>query len=324
MQACVAGTCGAATAAVPATIGATTGSTTVSGAVTYTGTAAGPMYVVVHGVNGAAYGTFIAAPTSGATYSITGVPAGNWEVAVIIDNNNNGVIDVGDFNNIQRGGGGTAITTIGSGTVSANITLPYTTNNAVPLIGTGNQSNTYYNVNAFMGDGLKRVVGVTLFSGPNIPLPVDMGMGDGNSKFNLYDYIGTVVPVVGDTYQFEVLYSDASTGIVSASVTAVLNSFATGLTVTPPTGSTTPTFSWTVPSNPPVGYSYTLDVNNTATGNQYWYYPNNGQGFTSTSVVYNVDGSATPLSTGTPYTWYLQVRDGNKLNSATAVSNFTP
>ena len=330
MQACVAATCGTATAAVPATIGATTGGTTVSGTVTYTGTATGPMYVAVHNNGGGstftAYVARVAAPTSGATYSITGVPAGNWEVAVIIDNNNNGVIDAGDFNNAQSGGG-TAITTTGSGTVSANITLPYTTNNAVAQIGTGHQSNANYSVNAFMADGLKRVVGVTLFSGPNIALPVDMGMGNGNSKFSLYDYIGAAVPVVGDTYQFKLLYSDASTEIVSASVTTVLSSFATGLTVTPPTGSATPTFSWAAPANPPAGYLYTLYVYTTLTGSQDWYYPQNGTGFSGTSLVYNVGPSgAAPLSvgTGTSYTWGLSVIDSTGLNSATATSTFTP
>jgi uncharacterized protein (DUF2141 family) len=325
--ACAGGTQSAASAAVPATIGATTGSTTVTGTVAYTGTAAGPLYVVVHNNGGGGtpfvgYVTRVAAPlTSPVNYSVAGVPAGTWYVSAVIDNNNNGVIDAGDFSNTN--GNGIPITAAGTGTVTANVTL--SSANSTAAIGTDHQFDgvtNSYSVNAFVNDGIKTVSSATLFSGPNIPLPVDMGAGNGNGKFSLYDYIGTLVPLAGDTYQFKVTYSDGTTAIISASVTAVLNSFATALTVTAPT-TATPTFSWTAPAAPPVAYLYNLNVYPSA-GGAGWYYPSNSNGITATSVVYNADTMAPPLgAAGTAYTWQVKVKDTNSFNSATAVSTFT-
>ncbi|MGH9596873.1 MAG: hypothetical protein ACRD3K_08765 [Edaphobacter sp.] len=53
---------------------------------------------------------------------------------------------------------------------------------------------------------------------------------------------------VSDTYTFSITYSDRTTGILTASVTAVLTTFATNLAPTTGTSvSTTPTFTWTDP-----------------------------------------------------------------------------
>lgn len=329
MQSCVAATCSAVSPAVAATIGPVAGGATVSGSVTYTGVASGPLYVAVHtngggggGGPGAVYVTRVAAPlASPVPYSVTGVPPGVWHVAAIIDNNNNGLIDVGDITNVNGNSGGPAVT-VAAAPVTVNVTLSSAP--AIAAIGTDHQSTGFYSINAFVDDGLKRVTGVTLFSGPNIPLPVDMGSGNGQAKFNLYQFINTLVPVVGDSYQFKVSYSDGTTAILSASVTGVLNSFATAMLVTNPTLAA-PTFSWAAPATPPAAYLYSLNVYPQAGGGG-WYYPQNSNGLPPaiTSVVYNADGKAPLLgAAGTVYTWQVQVKDVNSMNTATAVATFT-
>ncbi len=318
------------------TIGAVTGGHTVTGTVGYTGTATGPMYIAVHDQGGggsfAAYGQVIASPSNGGYYSVTGVPAGTWYVAAIIDQNHDGEIDPGDISNANGNGNGPAISLSGTGgTSTQNLTLPSA--NATVTIGTDHQydsTNTptdNYSVNQFLNDGMKHIVAVTLFSGPNVAVPFDMGDGQGQGNFNNYDYIGAPVPSTSDVYQFMVTYSDGTSEVLSGSPTGVLNSFATGLTVTPATGNGTPTLSWTAPTGSGVPTSYLYSVNvygNTGS----WYYPSNSNGMpsTQTSVVYNTDGSGPALSVGTSttYTFQVSVKDANGYNTATATSHFTP
>jgi hypothetical protein len=67
----------------------------------------------------------------------------------------------------------------------------------------------------------------TLLSGPNISVPWDFPIDTNNNEFvNL----NSVAPTVGDTYQFQATFSDASTQTLPATVTDVLTSFVTGMT----------------------------------------------------------------------------------------------
>lgn len=314
-------------------IGAVSGGNTVSGAVSYTGTATGPMYIAVHTEGGggsfSAYGQVIASPSSGGSYSVTGVPAGTWYVAAIIDQNHDGEIDAGDISNANGKNGAPIVLSGSTGSSTQNLTLPSA--NATVAIGTDHQSTgtppDNYNVNQFVNDGVKHVVAVTMFSGPNVAVPLDMGDGQGNGNFSNYEYIGTAVPSTSDVYQFLVKYSDGNSEILSGSPTGVLSSFATGLTVTPPTGNLTPTFSWTAPTGAGVPASYLYSVNvYPQSGGGGWYYPSNSNGVPSsqTSVVYNVDSTGPSLVLGTTYTLQVSVKDANSYNSASATTTFTP
>lgn len=334
--ACVGGAPSAASTAVgPITINATTGANTVSGAVTFSGTAAvgAPMYIAIHNNGGGgtfvAYVTRIAAPlTSPVSYSIAGVPAGSYSVSAIIDQNNNGLSDVGDISNF--GGNGLGITVAGATT--ANLTLSSAPSTA--QIGTDHWTdgvNNSYNINTALYDGVKRMVSATLFSGLNVAVPLDMKYGNCYGTLCSYTNSGVTAPTVGDTYQFKVTYSDGTSAIISSSVTAVLNSFANGLAVTSPTAAQ-PTFTWTAPTvGVPASYLYSLNVNPSA-GGPSWYYPQNSNGMPSSqlSVVYNVDGTAPALGgAGTcmgvagTCNWQVQVKDANSLNSASMQSTFT-
>ncbi len=325
MSACVGGTIacsgGALSTASSAVAAASpAGPNTVSGTVSYTGTVGGPMYVVIHnnasGTAFQAYITSIAAPTNPQPYSIAGVPNGSWYLTAIVDNNNDGRIDAGDFNNAN---GRSPLITV-NGNTPGNLTL--SSANATVTISTEHSTdgvvNNYQN-HTTIGNGVKQVASVTLFSGPNVAVPLDVGYSYGS--FNIGLETGGVRPLVGDAYQFLVIYSDLTFEVLSGSVTGVLDSFATALTVTPTPSANIPTFTWAAPTSPPTSYGYAVNVF-PATGGNGWYYSNNtafGLPSSTLSVVYNVDGLANPASlvTGTAYKWQVRVIDAANGNTAT-------
>jgi hypothetical protein len=177
-------------------------------------------------------------------------------------------------------------------------------------------------------------VSVQLVSGPNVVTPTDIATCSSNNNcsngfkisFNTY---GTS-PSVGDTYTFNVTYSDGTTGTVTTSVSAVLNAFAANLSPTTGTGtSTTPTFNWTDPANAS-NYLYQFYLN-LGSGGTIWQIPGNdssANGFASTitSIPWNSDptgGGSTPsvssLTLGTNYTWQINVVDSNNNQAITQV-----
>jgi len=212
MSALVGNTESAASTPVQAALAAGTGAFTVSGAVTFPGTATGPLYVgLFDGKNSVIYGKEIPTPfSSGVTYSITGVPAGNYQAFAIIDQNNNGLIEPGDISNVSSNHGGPPPLTVSGNIANNNIaltsavsTMDVTTNHQQ-----FNGSNDSYGINFNLSWGTKRPVAMTLISGPNEALPWDMTVDSSNG-------IGTglpngVVPVAGDTYQFQMTFSDGS------------------------------------------------------------------------------------------------------------------
>jgi uncharacterized protein (DUF2141 family) len=303
-----------------ATAGAVATNYSVSGTVAFTGTATGPLYVAVGDPNSmnmqvAAYPTPASSPAS---FTVTGVPLGSWTVYAIIDQNNNGVIDEGDLRNVNANNApivtvtgnttGAAVTLASAKGTAATTTEHSMSADATPVVG--------YSLQNFLNDGVGRVVNVTILSGKNIPVPVDLAR---ERQHDLWRGLGTTVPGVGDTYRYEVLYADGSSEILTSSVTAVLNSFATALTeTTTGLGSVgQPLFSWTAPASPPAGiWGYSVSLRgNTVSAN--WDYPRDAPMVdnTITSVRYNAGGTATPssLSTGS-YTWMVSVIDalGNR------------
>jgi hypothetical protein len=327
----------------PVTIGppAPVGGVTVSGTVSFTGAATGPLYTgFFNQSTGAFYGQYIASPANTQAYSVQ-VPTGsNYLFVGILDQNNNGVVDAGDLNDIN-GSGSSLPTVITGATSNENLTLP-----SGPAVGTvtteNGQSTTSSGTSQFFGmnvqvKGLaKQPVAVELVSGPNVINPIDMALCGtvGTSCGQGYQftfYLGSTSPNVGDTYTFNVTYSDGTTGTVTAVVTGVLTNFATNLMPTTGTSSsTTPTFSWIDPANAS-SYIYEFQLNDSS-GNTIWQIPGNNanaSGFSSsiTSVPWSttVDptGATNPptltsLSTSTVYTWQVSAYDS--YGNAAAVS----
>jgi hypothetical protein len=137
---------------------------------------------------------------------------------------------------------------------------------------------------------------------------------------------------VGDTYQFQVTYSDASTGTLTSSVTAVLNSFAQSLAMNTslPNSNLAPLLTWAAPASPPASYTYSVGLYSISGPGENWNYSggNNSNGIPSstTSVVFNTDNSASPnaaLTSGVTYDWFVQVSDANG-NAAINTVSYVP
>ncbi|MFH0887580.1 MAG: fibronectin type III domain-containing protein, partial [Planctomycetota bacterium] len=305
----------------PALIGAPTGGYSVSGTVSYSGSLTGPLYVGVYlegegGEEGPPVITCtrIASPaTNGQTFTITGVPNGTYGLFAICDMNSNGAWDIGDVSNVENEGVQITVTT--ANLTGKNQTLSLA--NAIANVTTDHYKDsplTYegYNVDMEVYNGRKLVVAVNV-TGPGLNGITDLRKSEWEG-FNYYLNRETS-PTVGDTYTFNVTYSDGTPGTLTDSVSGVLNSFVASMSVDS-TIPSVPIFSWTAPSSPPASYTYSLYINGPGA---WWYYPDSGTGMPSSqlSVVYNFDDNAEPsaLPSGT-YNWNIRVEDANG-NSAT-------
>jgi len=165
-------------------------------------------------------------------------------------------------------------------------------------------------------------------SNPNVITPVDISncQGCGTVQFQLNANIASDVPVVNDSYTFNVTYNDGTTGVLLGKVTSVLGASALATSLEPQqtdNTSTTPTFSWTYPSSAgSYTYQFWLCCNTNGT---IWSIPgnnSNANSFTNTQIpgslawgVDPTDNSNTPnaanLTTGTQYNWAIQTLDSN-------------
>jgi hypothetical protein len=328
----------------PVTIDAPTGGYVVSGKVTFAGSATGPLYVGFYNQStGSVYATQVGSklkpPTSPASYSVD-VPTGsNYFFFGIIDQNNDGMVDVGDIQN-TNGNNSSAVSVTGAAT--KNLTLP-SSNSIVSLstnhsrypnsAGTASAYNDSYNLSFNVGEQIKLPVAATLTSGPNVLSPVDFGLcaDCGHTQFNFWTSLSGA-PKVGDTYGLTLTYSDGASEAKTAAVGAVLSAFATNLLPTGSGVSATPNFSWTYPASAS-SYNYQFQLRD-SNGNTIWQIPSNNSnlnGFSSsvTSLAWGVDplsgdNSVPLLSTllsGSAYNWQITAQDINN-NSAQIEANF--
>ncbi len=327
----------------PVTIGPPTGGNAVSGSVIFSTVPTGPLYVgFLSQTTGNFYAEYIASPASAQAYTIQ-LPADSYNFFAILDQNSDGLIDAGDIQNASDSGGNKAPTIISGPTSSLNLTLPSANAAAVVTTSHFNSTNSGssiqgYNLSFQVNGLIKQPVAVTLISGPNVINPVDIALcgGVGSScghGFQIFFGTGTTVPSIGDTYTFNVTYTDTTTTTITAVITGVLNAFATSLS--PQTGtstSTTPTFAWTYPLTP-ANYVYSFGIC-CSSNSDIWDIPaNNSQtnGFTSAQIPtaqipWNTDptgSGSTPsigsLVHGTTYSWQIQVQDSNGNSAQTQV-----
>jgi uncharacterized protein (DUF2141 family) len=301
----------------PLTIGALTGANTVSGTVTFSGTATGPMIVAIHPPNGnggiyfTAVGSQASPPTSGASYSVSGIPSGNYQVAVIIDNGNTGAVSPGDFTYGINGGASTFAV---SGATTEDIALP--TANAAALVLTNyfiGGGGAGYGISPQAVSGTKQIANITLMSGPNVAVPFDMGY-DANSGNNVNLANSSIAPIVGQGYGLLLTYTDGTSEILTGSVSAVLgpDNVAQNLTVSSVSGVATPTFSWSAPATLPAFAPFTYSLQNLGS-----------HGIDVSSSVTSVDLASDTynqtLQPGTYY-WQVQVEDANGNTAQSQVS----
>jgi hypothetical protein len=333
---------------IPVTIGAASGANTVSGTVTFTGTAGGPLYVGFFSTTtGQFYGERIQSPMSPQAYSVQVPNGSSYYLVGIVDNNNDGLADAGDFTN-TRATSGPATASITGPATGMNLTLPsknttvtVTTqsNQSTSTAGTGSNYGVYFDLRY----ANKVPVSAELISGPNLMSSVDIGRcaSCGAVQFQYEANLSGSVPSTGDTYTFQMTYSDGSTEQVTGAVTGVNTAYPTGLapqgTVA---GQTTPTFSWNYPSNP-ANYIYQFNLWSVS-GPAIWAIPtsqNSTTGFTNTQVpstsggtgiTWNTDPlggsnipSVTSLTSGTTYDWSITSLDSNG-NAATRTVYIVP
>lgn len=327
---------------------------TVTGSVTIPSgvTVAGPLYVGFFSNTSGVFGTRISNPVVGANAYTVYVPTGKYYFNfAVVDQDNNGLIgNIGDLSNINGSLGNTNIINISGNVTNQNITLSGSKSGAVVVTQYFHQTcqncssdYTGYSLGLGVYPRTKLPVAVTLTSGPNVIAPVDLTLcsdcGDLRAEYTWG--IGSAMPTIGDTYALTVTYSDATTENLTAQVTGVLGSsqLATNLSPSGNTSNLQPTFSWTYPANPAnYVYQFNLFPNN---GNDIWDVPGNGSvgnGFfysdvssgLNGSLVWNVDptnsGNTTSvgsLSSATTYNWAITTVDSNN-NSAQQQVWFVP
>ena len=302
-----------ATDVVSVAVGAPTGLNTVSGSISFPGKANGPMYIGLTTATGTLFKR-IDQPVSPQPYSISGVPTGYCVPFVFIDMNNDGTTDIGDLSTTASNSAGSQAVVTVSGDVSG---IDQSLSDAhvlakVVTVHFGSSSSDLYSVKFEISSNTKLPVKVVLTSGPNAPVPSDLG---GNYTFSLLQPV-SVKPQVGDTYVFSITYSDGTSEKLRVPVTAVLDSLPQNLS-TSGSSRNSPTFNWAAPASPPQDYTYFIQVAQSSVG-QEWIYPSSSLGMPSsqTSVDYNIDGTAslTNLITGTTYDWliYMVDSDGNQ------------
>jgi hypothetical protein len=258
----------------------------------------------------------------------------------ILDNNNNGVIDIGDVSNTDSNGANTVQV---SGPTSQDINLP-STGSVVSLTTSHQQwqnngvSNDNYGLNFDLRAGIKLPVAMEVVSGPGLLEPTDIANYQANRRGGEFQFWQNInaTPKVNDTYGLKVWYSDGTSETVSPTITTVLDSsaFAQNLAIVrgpSPVTPETPTFTWSAPANPPSG-GYTYQFWLGGQNGQIWQVPGNnsksrGLDSSTASLPWGYDPSNMPsvpsLTDGTQYQWNVTVQD-NKGNSAQVQVSYTP
>lgn len=176
-----------------------------------------------------------------------------------------------------------------------------------------------YSLSFGIGPGTKVPVAATVFSGPNLAVPFDLGI-DRNDNLRTPNFTVGAIPRVGDTYLFQVVFADGTIQVLSASVNAVLTASSVAqklvMNSSAPYGATVPLLTWSVPAAPPASYTYVVGLHNQNGAAMNWSYSGgDGTGIPSsqTDVPFNVDGSASSplLMPGSAYDWFVTVQDAN-------------
>jgi hypothetical protein len=318
------------------TIGAPTGGNTVSGAVSFNKTATGPLYVGFYdqgtgSVFAAVVGSKAAPPHSPAAYSVQ-VPTGsNYFFFGVLDEGNSGIINgPGQVSNTNNNNNSAGVVINGPLT---NEDLTLNAVNSVATVSTqaseqinSNGTSTGYGIGFSVNGNFKLPVAVELATGPTpgVIMPADIAnnaFGGNPDRFNFFTSLNGATPHAGDQYTLNVTYSDGTSEVLTVTISAVLNAFATTLAPQGSGASVTPNFSWTDPTNAST-YTYQFQLWD-QNGNQIWQIPgnnSNSNGFASsiTSITWNVDPtnsgdlpSVSSLNGNSTYYWQITTNDTN-------------
>jgi hypothetical protein len=280
----------------------------------------GPLYVLAVAMQGSSSTPFYMgreqSPVSPQSVTVSGLPPGKYVTYVILDRGRAGEYEPTDPSNVFRVSqwkpGPTTLVT-GSAVASAPaVTL--LGGDVVALAQTDvarGSSGDFFGVNLRLGAGTKQPAAAALLSGPGLPGVMDLALDQSSGGF-LLELPRNTAPVSGDTYAFAVTYSDGSTANVNAVVSRVLPF---GGSLAPAgTGGATPTFSWSFSPALPADVQLFVDTSSSGPGGGSW--SSAALASTTTSVVYNADGSAyqAVLPSGGKIAWGLNGLDamGNR------------
>ena len=326
-------------------IGAPTAGYAVSGAVTFSSTPSGPLFVGLFDTSaGRGYAARIINPHSPQVFSVH-VPAGsNYFFFAWLDQDQDGMIDPGDISNTHDNGANSV--PVSGNLQNKNLTLPMANSmvgvqtdrwtRATPS-GSGLATNSGVSVSLVVGPANKLPVSATLASGPHTIAPVDMGqcLNCRGQQFQTSPLISTA-PALGDSYSFNIKYSDGTTETLTGKVTSVLPTTALPDLVSPngTANSKHPAFDWDYPSSNAGNYSYSFWVCCNQNGT-IWSIPgqnSNARAFSNSQVTPPLQWGSDPtdstnkpsdsgLNPGEYYTWSVQSQDQYG-NTATSQEDF--
>ena len=301
----------------PVRIGIATAGVSVTGTVNFSGfTPGGPLYVVLENdkFSRSTHAAMVSAPSAPQAFMISGVPDGGYRLFAFIDQNNNQVLDDGDYRVGDDQGGIVLV----SGNPVSGVSLIISASNAVATVKTNHHKNPSvpfdgYTLDFRVESNAKRVVSASLVTGPFVIGQVDLGTFKGDALQSWLSLPAGDIPALGAAYTINVTYNDGSTEVLTTTVSGVLGDFA--VPQSPAANSTVtsgPVFSWSAPVPAP-SYSYTYSLRlQDATGMPLW--QNDSLLLPSQlSSPYNFDQSAQPalLVNGQSYRWSIVIRDGN-------------
>lgn len=306
----------------PFTIGAPLGGSALTGTVSFPGaTPSGPLLVFAveyayQSLTGTPklYFTQIDAPSSSQAFTLTGLSQGVHGLVAFLDQDDDGELGRMDPSNMP--GSVVYVSVTGSSTTAPSISLGATDGVALALTSHEVSSAGHeYGLDLAVSGGQKWPVKVALTGGPHVSGTYDLGLGPGESPYQFNVQLGSSIPQAGDTYSFDVTYSDGSTGTLTATVSRLLP---TPTLISPlGTGGPKPTFQWSNASTVPTNLMQYLTV---IWSQSYWL--RLGLPRQQTSVVYNDDGSApTPsLPIGATPSWTVTVQDGEGNRASTTAT----
>lgn len=160
----------------------------------------------------------------------------------------------------------------------------------------------------FFADEVSAQIASATVAGPQIePLNLNYTCSIGSCRWFAIAPFGQTKPTPGDTYTFNLQYSDGTSGILMDTIYDIGVGFPTLLS--PKDGetveTTTPTFSWQPPDWGCASWYHLIVFD--SSGNEIWWPAIPGD---TTSAVYNSDGMAIqPLTTGESYSWSVNAFD---------------
>ncbi len=245
-------------------------------------------------------------PTNNQAFSFSGVPAGSYTIYTIFDMNNNGLIDLGDISDTDKG----VSVTVGASDVSG-VAVNLAAADARTYVQTRHYSGDTYSLSLGAATLVKRPVNVAV-SGPQIPT-MDLGLSSNdNGKFETWKNVPSRpnFPTSPDTYSFEIEYSSGGgTSPLTAPITGIVDYFATP---TAPLGvisypAPDPLqFSWNPPTpGPAYPYTYSFQLNNPNgwfNNDPYW-------NMSSSTTSINISGTDLTPQQGVNYNWSISLND---------------